>query len=468
MAGRSAINVVIIGNGILGLAVASGLLKRDPRLSVTIVGPQSRPFCASAAAAAMLNSFAELEPGALDQERDRAKFDVSRAAARMWPAFVAENGIPGGFLRLGTAVINNTATDDLDDQNFKAILDGLKEFSEPHERIQPAAIKGYRPGPHARATQAVFIPGEGWVNPDGALNALQQDLVRRGVLLQDQSVQKLVPSPNGVGHVVLSDGRKVEGDLFIVANGAYASSLCLESGIAPGLLPILHGVGYTLALESKSIHNDCVIRTPNRGLACGIYHVPYNPGSVVVGASNYVTTAPDRNPRIVSLHYLMGGAIDQINTDHARSTLLKINVGNRPTSIDAYPVIGWLNGNTYIVSGTKRDGYHMAPYYAEQCSAELLSGKTSEKYLKFCDPYRKPYAFGTAEDCARRYARHKMSALGQHGYRAGHSSSTNDLLAHYQGVVGACLEKHGIHAGIATELIEPLLGGYLDPAPFKR
>ena len=463
-----AIKVVIVGNGIIGLAVASGLLKRDPQLSVHVVGRQDRPSSASMAAAAMLNSFAELEPGALDEHRDRVKFEVSQKAARMWPSFLSENEIPAHFLRMGTIIINNTATDALDDQNFSAILDYLKEYSEPHERVDPDTIKGYKPEAQVRATRATFVPREGWVNPDGALNALQASLSRRGVTFENDSVRKLVPNRERIDHLILSSGNKLGGDLFVVANGSYASSLCSESGVAPGLLPIVHGVGYTLALESKSVQTDYVIRTPNRGLACGIYHAPYNSDSVVVGASNYVTHAPDRNARIVSIHNLIGGAIDQINTDHARSTLLKINVGFRPTSIDVYPVIGWLNDNAYIVSGTKRDGYHMSPYYAEQCSASLLKKEASEAYLKLCDPYRKPYAFGTVEACARKYAQNKLSALSQHGYKVGHTSSTRDLLTHYQRVVTDCLGKHGILSGIATELIEPLQGGYLDAGLFKR
>lgn len=463
-----AINVVIIGNGILGLAVASGLLKRDPKISVRIVGRRTRPGSASMAAAAMLNSFAELEPGALDEPRDRAKFDASQAAARMWPAFAAENAIPAPFLRLGTVVVNNTATDDLDDQNFAAIQKYLADFKEPHERIDPKSVRGYQPEARVRATQALYIPREGWVHPDGALEALQTHLAGRGVRFDDDAVLRLVPGKQGVDHAVLSGGGKLDADLFIVANGSYAQTLCAESGIAPGLMPIVHGVGYTIALASKSVQTEHVIRTPNRGLACGIYHVPYNPGSVVVGASNYVTTAPDPNPRIVSIHNLIGGAIDQINTDHARSTLLKINVGYRPTSIDAYPVAGWLNDNTYILSGTKRDGYHLSPYYAEKCSAAILKTEAGDAYLGLCDPYRKPYAFGTVDACARKYARHKLSALSQHGYGMGHTSSSKDLLAHYQGIVSECLGKHGIASGIATELIEPLLGGHLDGALFKR
>jgi hypothetical protein len=54
-------DVLVVGNGILGYSIAFALLHENPSAKITLIGPSSKPSCASVAAGAMLNSFAELE-----------------------------------------------------------------------------------------------------------------------------------------------------------------------------------------------------------------------------------------------------------------------------------------------------------------------------------------------------------------------------------------------------------------------
>ena len=64
-------HTVILGNGILALTIAFRLSRRGTATDqITIVGKAGRPGSATLAAAAMLNSFAEVEAGGLDSELD--------------------------------------------------------------------------------------------------------------------------------------------------------------------------------------------------------------------------------------------------------------------------------------------------------------------------------------------------------------------------------------------------------------
>src|SRR5262245_13616334 len=84
-------HVVLLGNGIIAMTTAFRLLKRmgsDDR--ITIVGPRNRSGSATLAAGAMLNSFAEIEAGALESEIDLYRFELSHLAGRMWPKFELE------------------------------------------------------------------------------------------------------------------------------------------------------------------------------------------------------------------------------------------------------------------------------------------------------------------------------------------------------------------------------------------
>ena len=53
-------DIAIVGNGILACALSEKL--KDEGLSIALIGPSDRPESASVAAAAMLNSFAEIGP----------------------------------------------------------------------------------------------------------------------------------------------------------------------------------------------------------------------------------------------------------------------------------------------------------------------------------------------------------------------------------------------------------------------
>ena len=90
-------HTVILGNGILAATIAFRLTKRlAAKDRITIIGKRSRPGSATLAAAAMLNSFAEIEVGSLNSELDRYRFELSRAAGRMWPQFEKEISGPKG------------------------------------------------------------------------------------------------------------------------------------------------------------------------------------------------------------------------------------------------------------------------------------------------------------------------------------------------------------------------------------
>src|SRR5882724_423876 len=81
-------DLVVIGNGIVALTTAFRIAgSAGPNDRIRIVGPRTRDGSATLAAAAMLNSFAEIEVGSLDTDVDRLQFELGRRATQLWPAF---------------------------------------------------------------------------------------------------------------------------------------------------------------------------------------------------------------------------------------------------------------------------------------------------------------------------------------------------------------------------------------------
>lgn len=435
-------HTIIIGNGIVAMSTAFRLAQRaNPNNQITIVGRKYRPGSATQAAAAMLNSFAEIDAGGLDSEIDLFRFELSHLATRMWPKFehdIIQAGgsfLPfgcsqcqglsgGGCFSSGTYVINNTAADDLDDANFDAILSALKEFNESHELVTPSDIPNYMPDKRHRAQRAVLIHNEGWINPRLMLEKLDAVLARLPQVrfVDTHATQLLKGSNNLIEAVVTEHGETLSGDQFLVATGATATGLLNESDLGLSIQPIFYGVGVSLEIHSPEYpHTNC-IRTPNRGLACGLYSAPYfyepdKPNDhILIGASNYISPTPVPYGRVGSAESLLKGAMEQINFNFYRANLVRVNVGWRPTSQDTFPLVGKTSiPNLTIATGTKRDGFHMAPLLSQVLAALIHNEPIDERWMQF-KPERQPIRNLSRQEAIDKAVRHQISAAYQHGF----------------------------------------------------
>lgn len=423
-------HTVILGNGILAASVAFRLAQRlAAKDRITIIGKRARPGSATLAAAAMLNSFAEIEAGSLDGEFDRYRFELSRTAARIWPQFekeLAEAGgaLPaGGGLECGTYVINNAAADDLDDENFDAIVAGLRQFGEPYTPVAPRDIPNYMPQQRHRATRALYIPGEGWINPRLVMEALDATLGHRPqVSLVDDAAASLARQGARIASARTESGQTIAGDQFVLATGATATDVLRRSNLGIDVQRVFYGVGVSLEIRSPDFPHKKCIRTPNRGLACGLYSVPYFMGDaqpndhILVGASNFISPTPCSYGRLTSVDTLMRGAIEQLNHNFYRAELVRVNVGWRPTTLDTYPLLGRTSiGNLIIATGTKRDGFHLAPLISQKIVAMLFNEPVDQEFARFA-PERALVRSLSRPQAIDKAVRHLMSGAYQHGF----------------------------------------------------
>jgi len=402
-------HTVILGNGIIALTTAFRLAKRaHPTDKITIIGKKSRPGSATLAAAAMFNSFAEIEVDSLSSDIELYRFELSHLATQMWPKFEKEiiefggSRLPfgcskcegfagGGCVDTGTYIVNNTAADDLDDENFDAIIKALEAFDEPYRHVSPSDIPNYMPEQRYRATQAIYIPNEGWMSPRLMIEKLDAVLaIFPQIKFEDCEVEKLLHSNGIVTSVLTDNGKTISGDKFLLATGATVSDILNKSHLGIEVQRIFHGVGVSIEIRSTDFPHTKCIRTPNRGLACGIYSVPYfnapdQPNDhILIGASNFISPTPYPYGRLTSVEHLMRSAMEQINSNFYRADLIRVNVGSRPTSQDTLPVVGKTSiKNLLIASGTKRDGFHLSPLLSEKLVAMLHDEPTDIRFDVF-------------------------------------------------------------------------------------
>jgi glycine oxidase len=473
-------HTVIIGNGILGLTTAFRLaLKAQAADVVTIIGRRSREGSATLAAGAMLNLFAEVEQGSLENEIDLFRFELGHLASKMWPKFEAElidaagahlpNGCRdcqgycrGGCANRGTFVINNTSADNLDDENFDAILQTLKLFDEPHRLVSPRDIPNYSPEQQHRATRALYIEDEGWFNPRLIVEKLDQILSRHPqVRIIDDNAVSLNKGIRGIESTTLESGVTIDGDTFVVANGASASDLIERSKLGINIQRIFYGIGTSVEIRSQEFpHKNC-IRTPNRGMACGIYSVPYFSDSnqplnhILLGASNFISPTPHHHSRLSSVESIISAGISQINRYWYRADLIRVNIGWRPTSQDTYPLIGRTSINNLIVAtGTKRDGFHMSPLISEYVSKLVRNEPVDDRYEVFA-PERKMIKALTREQAVSRSVKHLLSAAYQHGFSPSRSRMPEQITQMYKDAIEKLHDQVGaIDWGIPTEMLD--------------
>lgn len=457
---ESSHDVIIAGNGVLGLSTAHSLAREDPDLKIAVVGPAAKAGSASIAAGAMLASFAEMEKGGLDSEHSRRKFEMSLTATRMWPDWVESLNQAAGkklvSLSFGTYLIHNARADELDDENFTAVLETLARYQETFCEVDPSTVPGLSPSPESRPLKAIHIPNEGYVNSAHLAQALTESLARnRNVELLNDQASSIRIAEGRAKEVHLASGRKVASPNVLIASGAKSQDLIDQIPELRGRIPrLVYGVGTAIVIKTDGCAPGQVIRTVNRGLACGVHVVPYDNDVCYIGASNFISPVPEYHARMTSLFVLMQSAMEQINRRFYKAQVIETRVGHRPTTIDTFPLIGETSiPGLWILSGTKRDGIHMSPLLAQSVAREMTGQKgLFENGFK---PERSLLHTLTREEGIQKAVKHLKSAGIQHELqlpKAGWEEMVEDALRRK---VEAIYDKCGIRDfGIPPEMLD--------------
>jgi len=425
------VDVLIVGNGVLGMFLADELSGRGVS-SVAVVGPHSRMTGASQAAGAMLGCFGEVTTETLRTEAGRTKFELGLAAHDRWPDVLRrlQDSAPAGTSLTAahdTFVVLNSCGAELDSANFAAMTAALDEYGRPWREVEPGAIAGYRPRTDRRALRAIHLPDEGAVDARKVLAALETRLRTAAVPVLDYAVSMLLTDHGVVTGVRLDDGHVIEAGSVVVAAGAGSEAL-VRTAVEPlEMMPIFPGRG--VAAIARRVAGEpfrSVVRTPNRAFACGLHLVPLGGGQEYLGATNGIADGVRSAAPLGDVHFLTQCAMQQLDEEIARHEIEQFRVGNRPVTLDGFPLIGWsARAGLYLLTGTYRDGFHCAPVLAIHVANEL-QGKPGAINPMF-GPVRGPIATRTVEHSNEEYVQHSLAAWFETGAQAAPQASTAQL-----------------------------------------
>jgi glycine oxidase len=451
-------DIVIVGNGALGMFLAEELIERAAG-TVVVVGPSARTAGASQAAGAMLGCFGETTSESLRTDASRTRFELGVAAHDTWPEVLRrlEADSPTGRpLQVATEshVILNSVGSDLDDVNFAAMIDALEEYEKPWAEIDPNEIPGYEPRLESRALRAVHLPTEGAVDARGVLAALDARVREAGTIVVDQTVRRLLSSNDVVTGVELDDGHVIEAGKVVVAAGAHSESL-VQTAFDDDfdMVPTIPGLGFAMiAKRTGGEPFTSVVRTPNRGFACGLHVVPAGDGREYYGATNRLVDQVSGVTWMADVRFLAQYAMQQLDERVASHEVERWLAGNRPVTLDGFPLIGWLPvSGLYLMTGTYRDGFHCAPLLAEHVANEL-EGKPGTIDPMFT-PTREPIVTRTIEWSIDEYVKHNLAAWFETGAQAAPQMTTAQISDYYRNMALQAYDKLGVDYALGPDIL---------------
>lgn len=265
------------------------------------------------------------------------------------------------------------------DPDFRAVLAALARTGTAFTEVSPRDLPALAPAPRHAPRRAVFVPGEGAIATRHLHRAYDEAFARlRNVTAVDAEVLALHPSGDprrATTAVALSTQARLLARHVVLAAGAATQRLVEALALADRVPRLVHGVGVALVLDSPVALPRQVVRTPNRGLAGGLYAVPYPAPFAYLGATTSLRRTAEPRASAGAIHGLLHAAMLHLHHGLAGAHVHKVLVGSRPTPLDTYPLLGQTSiPGVWLATGTKRDGLHLSPKLAAELVAALGGG----------------------------------------------------------------------------------------------
>jgi len=416
-------NYLVVGNGILGLSTAYEILNNDPDAAITLIAPKQTKGASTRAAGAMVGCFGEITEGVFHSPEHTKKFLIGYEAKKQWEAwyqklkshpYLSPEKQKASSFKKGTFIILNTISGDLDTINFDLIRKKLNEYREPYELLAAGElakrIKGYNPNPQHRSALALWLPNEGFIDPNDVLDCLIEIIEKhKNARVIDDYAAEILTNERKVTGIKTKQENIFKSNKVILATGAFTQQLTDTVPELKGKIRMLSGMGYAFVMPNI-FGIEHVIRTPNRAGACGLHVVPRPDGTLYVGASNNVRKTPAFYPTLDIATFVQTCVMEQINVKMCNSEIIQLIIGNRPVSLDGLPLLGKSESidGLYFITGTYRDGLAHSPVLSKKVVDHMINGTEIEEGL--FTPERDPIQTYEREELIAEAVKHTMAA----------------------------------------------------------
>jgi glycine oxidase len=396
-------DVVVIGGGVIGLAVAWRACERGLRTTVLERGEPGGGT--SRVAAGMLGPIAEAKSG------EEPLLELGLASVRNYPGFVSElvraSGLDDvGYNPAGTLLV---ARDGDEAQALARELELRRRLGLSVERIRPSDARRLEPALTPALRLALDVSDDHSIDPRKLTGALVQAVSESGGEIRTGvEVTRLLLYDGRVEGAALANGEVVRAPRVVIAAGVWSGRI---AGIPEqSRVPLRPVKGQILRLHDPAGPGllTRVIRME------GAYIVPRGDGRYVIGG-----TMEERGFETT----VTGGAVFELLRDAlelvpgvSELVIDELSAGLRPGTPDNSPVIG-ASGvpGLYWATGHYRNGVLLAPITAAIVADALMGEEQSELAPAF-GPNR--FAAATAGSGAQVVSASQVVSAARGGSRA--------------------------------------------------
>lgn len=350
-------DVVVVGGGVIGCAIAYYLAKRGARVTVLerdLIGSH-----ASSAAAGILGAQVEMaEPGPMSE--------LCMKSRSMFPDLASElyrlTGIDIELIRAGVLRI---AWDEGEAATLRERGTWQRDHGETADWWDRDRVRSVEPAVSDRIEGALYISGDFHVSSSRLTRAFSYAAELLGAELIERCEVTALHAEKDRVERVESDRGTFRAEHVVLAAGAWSGSLAGKLGLR---LPVVPIKGESLAVYPR---RELFERTL---FSEGCYLVPKADGRVIVGATE---RAGDFSGWVTmdAIRQLTSEAV-RLVPELADSTFIRAWSSVRPGSPDGLPYIGRFGKyrNLLVATGHFRNGILLSPITGQRIT-ELIEGE---------------------------------------------------------------------------------------------
>jgi glycine oxidase len=357
-------DVIVLGGGIIGCALAEELSRRDQRVAVLERGRIGAE--ASAAAAGILSAQMDvLAPGPF--------FDLCQASRRLYPSWIRRlEARSGERVDYEVRGVLHLAVSSAQVNRFERQARWQTKAGAPVERWTADEVRRREPAIDGPFRCAFHFPLEGQVDNVQLMRALTAACRRAGVRLREETaVRSLVVRASRVEAVETDRGR-LRAPVIVNTLGSWAAL----RGTACARLPVEPARGQILSFAGPRGLFHRPVMTDRA------YIIQRRDGQLLLG-STVERVGFDKRLTVQGMHHILRGA-RRISSALESCGFVEAWAGLRPYSRTGYPLLGRTSvEGLYVATGHFRHGILLAPITAQVMADLILRGRSSSDVALF-------------------------------------------------------------------------------------
>ena len=383
-----ALNVAVIGAGILGAAIAWRLAQRGVHVALIDKGEPGH--------GASSHSFAWINAGA---KEPIGYHNLNRRSLEMWPRFAAgigDHGDPDSVgLRWGGKV--SWVSDPVAAEGLVARVRQLQSWGYPTRLIDAGELKRLEPALDVGSVAAAeYSPNEGQVEPQMVVDACLRRFREMGCEIHaGTEVKGFDQHDDGRIHGLATASGSRDVDAVVIAAGTATTSLAALAGVD---VPQAESPGVVIRTNPLPhlLHHVPVVYAPPLGNGRREIHLRQcADGRLMIGEGDQESLAEDDTQ--AHADDLLARACRYLPA-LAGAQAVPVPVGWRPMPFDGYPVMGFASEAPNLYVALTHSGVTLAPALSQLAAQEICDGTLADAAL---GPYR-PQRFAglTPEEAA--------------------------------------------------------------------